>query len=131
MDTLIKRQRRAPDEPVFLNRYGQPLGASGARFRLQQYVRAAAKQVPRISDKRVSPHTWRHTAAVSLIAAQVDPAVVRSWLGHASLDTTNLYAQANLDTKRQALERVDGAVPPGKRPRWKRDPDLLAWLDSL
>jgi len=131
LDTLLERQPRAADEPIFVNRYGRPLGPSGARFRLQQYVRAAAKQVPRIRDKRVSPHTWRHTAAVSLVAAKVDPAVIRSWLGHASLDTTNLYAQANLDTKRRAIEQVDGVVRPAKPPRWKRDPDLLAWLDSL
>src|SRR5437667_3033857 len=95
LQALLKRQPRLPDEPIFVNRYGAPLGASGARFRLQQYVRAAAKRAPRIADKRVSPHTWRHTAAVQLIAAKVDPAVIRSWLGHASLDTTNHYAQAN------------------------------------
>src|SRR2546426_10462332 len=68
----------------------------------------------------------RHTSAVHLVAAKVDPAIIRSWLGHASLDTTNLYAQANLETKRKAIEQVDGARP-AKPPRWKRDADLLAW----
>jgi site-specific recombinase XerD len=131
LNALLKRQPRQPDEPIFLNRYGQPLGPSGARFRLQQYVRAAAKLTPRIADKRVTPHTWRHTAAVHLIAAKVDPAVIRSWLGHAGLDTTNHYAQANLETKRKAIEQVDGIPRPAKPPRWKRDRDLLAWLDSL
>jgi site-specific recombinase XerD len=131
LNALLKRQPRQPDEPIFLNRYGQPLSASGARFRLQQYVRVAAKQTPRIGDKRVTPHTWRHTAAVHLIAAKVDPAVIRSWLGHSSLDTTNLYAQANLETKRKAIEQVDKTTRPTKPPRWKRDRDLLAWLDSL
>ena len=131
LEALLKRQPRPPDEPIFVNRYGAPLSASGARFRLQQYVRAAAKRAPRIADKRVSPHTWRHTAAVQLIAAKVDPAVIRSWLGHASLDTTNHYAQANLETKRKAIEQVDGITRPAKPPRWKRDQDLLTWLDSL
>src|SRR5207237_9873964 len=101
---------RPPDEPIFINRYGAPLSASGARFRLQQHVRAAAKQIPRIADKRVSPHSWRHTAAVQLIAAKVDPAVIRSCLGHSSLETTNLYPQANLETKRKAINQVDGIV---------------------
>lgn len=131
LEALLKRQPRPADEPIFVNRYGKPLGASGARFRLQQYVSAATKRVPRIADKRISPHTWRHTAAVHLIAAKVDPAIIRSWLGHASLDTTNLYAEANLETKRRAIEQVDGTVRPSKPPRWKRDQDLLAWLDSL
>ena len=47
------------------------------------------------------------------------------------LDTTNHYAQANLETKRKALEQVDPKLRPAKPPRWKRDADLLAWLDSL
>jgi len=131
LQALLKRQPRSADEPIFVNRYGAPLSASGARFRLQQHVRAAAKQVPRIADKRVSPHSWRHTAAVHLIAAKVDPAIIRSWLGHSSLETTNHYAQANLETKRKALEQVDGIIRPAKPPRWKRDQDLLTWLDSL
>ncbi len=131
LESLLKRQPRPPDDPIFVNRYGKPLGASGVRFRLQQYVSAAAKCVPRIADKRISPHTWRHTAAVHLIAAKVDPAIIQSWLGHASLDTTNLYAQANLETKREAIEQVDRTLRPAKPPRWKQDRDLLAWLDSL
>jgi len=71
----------------------------------------------------------RHSAAVSLVSAGVDVTVIRNWLSHASLDTTNLYAQANLATKCAALELVE---PPASRPlRWRRDPGLLEWLDSL
>jgi len=66
-----------------------------------------------------------------LVAAGTDVTVIRNLLGHESLDTTNLYARANLDTKRKALEMVDMSARPGKRPRWKRDPELLTWLDSL
>ena len=57
--------------------------------------------------------------------------MIRSWLGHAHLDTTNHYAQASLETKRKALEQVDPNLRPAKPPRWKRDADLLSWLDSL
>jgi hypothetical protein len=57
--------------------------------------------------------------------------VIRSWLGHVSLDTTNHYAQANLETKRKALERVGVQFKPDKLPRWKRDRTVLEWLDSL
>src|SRR5271166_4618243 len=57
--------------------------------------------------------------------------VIRSWLGHAHLDTTNLYAEANIETQRKALEKADPRLRNSKRPRWKRDADLLAWLDSL
>ena len=56
---------------------------------------------------------------------------IRDWLGHARLDTTNHYARANLETKRKALEQVDPTTKPGRPPRWRRDPELLSWLDSL
>jgi integrase len=66
-----------------------------------------------------------------LVAAGVDVTVIRSWLGHVHLDTTNHYAQANLETKRQALERLDPSSKIAKPPRWRRDASVLAWLDSL
>ncbi|CAB3734604.1 Tyrosine recombinase XerD [Paraburkholderia phenoliruptrix] len=128
---LLKRQPCADSEPIFVNRYGAPLGASGVRCKLAQYVQAAAKTVPTLSSKHVSPHSFRHAAAVHLVAAGVDVTVIRSWLGHVSLDTTNHYAQANLATKRAALERLEPASKIDRPPRWKRDADLLAWLDSL
>jgi site-specific recombinase XerD len=131
LKALLKRQPRNEDEPIFVNRYGQPLGAAGVRFKLKQYVAAAAKKVPSLASKRVSPHTWRHSTAVSLVAQGVDVTVIRDWLGHASLDTTNHYARANVETKRKALEMAGVASRPGKPPRWRRNAELLAWLDSL
>ena len=116
---------------MFVNRYGQPLGASGFRFQLRQYVQAAAKKVPTLAEKRVSPHTFRHSAGVHLVAAGVDITVIRSWMGHAHIDTTNLYAEANIETKREALNRLDAEVRPGKPSRWKQNEDILGWLDSL
>ena len=80
---------------------------------------------------RVGPHTFRHSVGVQLVAAGVDATVIRNWLGHTRLDTTNLYARANLETKRKALEQVDPATKPSKPPRRKHDPELLTWLESL
>jgi site-specific recombinase XerD len=131
LKALLKRQPRADDEPLFVNRYGAPLGASGVRFKLAQYVEAAARIVPTLSSKKVSPHRFRHATAVHLVAAGNDVTVIRSWLGHAHLDTTNHYAQADLETKRAALERLDLSSKIKKPPRWRRDASVLAWLDSL
>jgi len=128
---LLERQPRAPEERIFVNRYGGPLTASGVRFRLRQYVTAAVTQAPRLKEKHVTPHTFRHTAAVHLVAAGVDITVIRSWLGHVDLDTTYLYAQANLETKRKALEQADPAARPGKPSRWRKNAELIAWLDAL
>ena len=130
LTALLQRQPRASNEAIFVNRYGRPLGASGFRFQLRQYVQAAAKKVPTLAEKRVSPHLLRHSAAVHLVAAGVDITVIRSWMGHAHLDTTNLYAQANLETKRQALNQLDPGTRPRKHPRWKQN-DILSWLSSL
>jgi hypothetical protein len=125
------RHPRCSDETVFVNRYGEPLTASGFRFRLRQYVAAAACKTPTLSRKRITPHVFRHTTAVHLISAGVDVTVIRSWLGHVHLETTNHYAQASLEMKRKALEQVDSKLRPTKPPRWKQDANLLAWLDSL
>src|ERR1700683_1599973 len=95
--------------------------------------RAYASRSPStpLAPKTVTPHSFRHATAVHLVAAGVDITVIRSWLGHVSLDTTNHYAQANLETKRKALERVGQAARAGKPPRWRRDHGILEWLDSL
>jgi site-specific recombinase XerD len=131
LKALLKRQPRADHEPVFVNCYGRPLGAAGVRFKLRNYVQAAAKAMPSLAKKNISPHKFRHAAGVMLVAAGVDVTVIRSWLGHVRLDTTNLYARANLDTKRKALESIDTSIRPDKPPRWKADPQLMVWLDSL
>lgn len=128
---LLRRCPRGVDEPIFTNRFGQALHASGVRLRLSLYVTVAGRLLPHLREKRVTPHTFRHTAAVHLVAAGVDVTVIQSWLGHAHLDTTFLYAQANIETKRRALELADGDARPERPPRWKREPALLAWLDSL
>jgi len=128
---LLKRMPRGEDERVFVNRYGHPPGAAGVRYRLDQYVNAAAKSLPTLVRKRITPHTFRHTVGVALVSAGVDVTVIRNWLGHVSLDTTNHYARANLETKRRALEKLGKTTRPDKPPRWRRNADLLSWLDSL
>ncbi len=103
---LLHRKPRRDDEPIFVNRYGQPLGAAGVRYKLRHYVQTAAQQIPTLAEKGVTPPTFRHSTAVALVAAGVDVTVIRSLLGHVHLDTTNRYAQANLETKRKALEHA-------------------------
>jgi site-specific recombinase XerD len=131
LKALLRKKPRGKDEPIFVNRYGNPLKASGVRFKLKQYAAAAARKVPSLLSKRVSPHRFRHATAVGLITAEVDVTVIRSWLGHESLDTTNIYARASIEAKRKALEKVDGSARPTKPPRWKTEVALLEWLDSL
>ncbi|HEY2528410.1 MAG TPA: tyrosine-type recombinase/integrase [Xanthobacteraceae bacterium] len=131
LKALLRQRPGADNEPLFVNCYGRPLGPAGVRFKLDQYVQRAAQTMPSLGKKDISPHTFRHAAGMMLVSAGTDITVIRSFLGHERLDTTNLYARANLETKRKALEHANGSARPGKPPRWKRDPELLTWLDSM
>jgi site-specific recombinase XerD len=128
---LLQRKPRAENEPIFVNRYGLPLGAAGVRGKLAQYVCAAAESLPSLRTKHVTPHIFRHTVGVGMVSAGIDITVIRSLFGHVSLDTTNINAHADLETKRRALERMDVSSKLANPPRWKRNADLLSWLDSL
>lgn len=76
----------------------------------------------------------RHTTAVHLLEAGVEVNVIRGWLGHASLKTTNRYAEINAEMKEKALRTCEPPIPAGTDPApppWRKDQDLLAWLESL
>ena len=80
--------------------------------------------------RRVSPHVWRHTAAVHLLEAGVDVNVIRGWLGHASLNTTHRYAEITMRMKTAAMQLCAPAGSNSAGP-WNDDPSLLNWLTSL
>lgn len=85
---------RRPEEPVFLNRYGNPITRFGIYELVSRYAAKAAEVMPSIGGKNVSPHTIRHSTASHLLEAGVDINTIRSWLGHVSVNTTNIYAGA-------------------------------------
>jgi integrase/recombinase XerD len=87
---------------------------------------------PSIAKKAISPHVIRHTTATHLLRAGVDINTIRAWLGHVSIDTTNVYAEVDLETKVQMLAAC-GSFTAGKAPtrRWRDDPSLMQFLRSL
>ena len=85
---------------------------------------------PSLRAKRVSPHTLRHTAAVHLLRAGVDINTIRAWLGHVSLETTNRYAEVDLEMKAKALETC-AITTSDRTPAWHKDKDLMAFLSAL
>lgn len=121
------------DHPVFLNERGLPMTRFGVRYLLRKYVTAATPTAPTLADKRIHPHSLRHTTAVHLLKAGVDFATISQWLGHASLTTTMRYARADIDLKRQALAQVFPEVlaPPKGGAFIFRDNDLTGWLRRL
>jgi integrase/recombinase XerD len=114
---------------VFVNHRGKALTRHGVRYLLSKYVQIAAKNCPSLRGKNVHPHTMRHTTAMHLLQAGVDINTIRAWLGHVNLMTTNRYAEINLEMKRKVLEKF---IPIGKTSRpWKKNDDILQWLESL
>lgn len=123
----------APNEPVFCALQHRPL----TRFGIYKIVRrhAAAWDIRGTESRRVTPHLFRHTAAVHLLESGVEVNVIRGWLGHVSLDTTNRYAELTLRAKAAALREceINFGTSAGVRgcAVWKDDKALLDWLNSL
>ena len=122
---------RAPTACVFLNRSQRPLTRFGLHTLVERSAHRASAQMPALAVKRVSPHTIRHTTAVHLLRAGVDINTIRAWLGHVSLETTNIYAQVDLEMKAKALAlcEVDASQPSGGH--WLEDQSLMAFLATL
>lgn len=90
----------------------------------------AGNQISSLLTKRVSPHTIRHTTAVHLLRAGVDINTIRAWLGHVSLDTTNIYAEVDLEMKFKALAQCEISGPAKKHKSW-HNVGLMAFLRAL
>jgi site-specific recombinase XerD len=121
----------APTGPVFTTARGTPL----TRYGIHKLVRRHTRTLITASGRPVSPHVFRHTTAVHLLEAGVEVNVIRGWLGHVSLDTTHRYAEINMRMKTAALAACEAPVSATagfpRRPVWRDDPSLLAWLESL
>lgn len=100
-------QGRAAGEHAFLNRCGRPITRFGIHAVVERYTAQVAATMPSLATKRVSPHTIRHTTATHLLRAGVDINTIRAWLGHASLSTTNVYAEVDLEMKAKALSACE------------------------
>jgi len=103
----------------------------GAHDLVARYGRTVARRLPSLQHKRLSPHTIRHTTATHLLRAGVDINTIRAWLGHVSVDTTNVYAEIDLATKAKALATCAILPDPGGPPVWKDNRDLMVFLRSL
>ena len=123
---------RGPNDPVFSSRSRGAL----TRFGIYKVVRRhTAQLVSAPRPRRISPHIFRHTTAVHLLNAGVEVNVIRGWLGHVSLDTTNRYAEINVHAKEAALRACQPPTESSegfpRQPAWRSDKTLLDWLASL
>jgi len=115
---------------VFPTRAGTQMSRDAVAARLALHTTAAAHGCPTLSRKNITPHVLRHTAAMRLLAAGIDSSAIALWLGHESIETTQIYLHADMKTKENALARTQ---PTGTKPgRYKVvDDALLAFLKAL
>jgi integrase/recombinase XerD len=125
-------RNRSPDEPVFRNRLGQPITRHGVHWMIRKHVRIAAVSHPTLLKRTISPHTIRHTTATHLLRSGVDINTIRAWLGHVSIDTTNIYAEVDLQRKAEVLAHSNAFhTTPAKEKHWRDDATLMNFLRSL
>ncbi|MFI5298963.1 MAG: site-specific integrase [Polyangiales bacterium] len=121
------------DDPLFQGRHGRCLSRSGVRGIVARNAETARTKRPTLTDT-LGPHTMRHSKAMHLLQAGVPLVVIRDILGHVDVKTTEVYARADLDMKRRALEKGAAsptAVPLPTATSWRNDTDLLGWLGQL
>jgi integrase/recombinase XerD len=118
------------DKPLFQNTRHQRLSRSGIRYILQKHLVRARSKLPTL-NRTVSPHTLRHAKGMHLLQSGISLDMIRDFLGHVDVKTTQIYARANLEMKRNALEKITDPSPVRTIPSWQQNKDLLDWLRSL
>lgn len=122
---------RGADQVVFLGRANKPMTHFGIHRLVTQYAAMASETMPSMLAKRVSPHNIRHTTAVHLLRGGVDINTIRAWLGHVSLETTNIYAEVDLEMKARALASVEVSGLPPEPLRQRTLPSLMTFLRGI
>lgn len=125
----LRERQGQPMEPLFPNARGKRLSSDGIQYLLSKYVGIAQLKCPTLNNKRISPHVLRHTTAMNLFHAGVDRTVIALWLGHESVETTQIYLEADLAMKEEILKKTTPYTT--HTVRYHADDQLLEFLNSL
>lgn len=129
------REASTTASPVFISRQGMAMTRSGIYKVVRRHTEQLGKKRTDGTTMLISPHVFRHTTAVHLLEAGVEVNVIRSWLGHVGLETTNRYAEITVQAKQRALQVCEPPVSHSegfpRRPVWREDQELLKWLVNL
>ena len=127
--TWLREQPGSSADPLFPTRTGRRLSSDAVQDLVERHAVTAAAGCPSMRDKHVTPHTLRHTAAMALLHAGVDPVTIALWMGHESPRSTQPYIHADLKLKEKALART--SPPKTKTGRYRPPDKLLAFLEGL
>jgi integrase/recombinase XerD len=125
----MRERNGQPSEVLFPNALGRSLSHDGLDYLLSKHVATARVNCPSLVKKRVTPHVLRHSLAMDLLQHGVDRSVIALWLGHESMETTQVYLHANLELKEQALAKTEPFK--GRPTRYRPSDQLLAFLQAL
>ena len=125
----IKEQGKDGAKILFPSARGGPLSPDSVQYLVTKYAAVARKNCPSLLQKRVSPHVLRHTAAMELLQAGVDRSLIAIWLGHESVETTQIYLDADLALKEKVLAKTTPIK--SKRRLYQPTDELLAFLKNL
>jgi integrase/recombinase XerD len=118
------------ESSFFLNTRRQSYTRSGIAVMVQKYVTVARQQIPAL-PARITPHAFRHSKAMHMLQAGIPLIIIRDFLGHVDIKTSEIYARVDLEMKRQALEKLHQSITPHGLPAWEDDAALMEWLRSL
>ncbi len=119
------------DVPVFYNQKHQQLTRWGISYILNKYVELAKKHIGFTVNFPVTPHVLRHSKAMGMLKSGINLLYIRDFLGHSNVTTTEVYARADSEMKRNALEESYKELYTDKMPRWEDDENLMQWLKNL
>lgn len=125
----LREPGRGTANVLFPSATGSRLTIHGVQYMLNKHRQTAARTRPSLTHKRVTVHRLRHTAAMDLLQAGVDRSVIALWLGHESVETTQIYLEATLSMKEQALAKT--SPPQGRAATYHPSDQLLGFLNSL
>src|SRR6202521_146144 len=125
----LREPQRGEGDVLFPSAQGERLSVHGVQYLLTKHRTTASKVCPSLKEKRVTVHRLRHTMAMDLLQAGVDRSVIALWLGHESVETTQIYIDATLTMKEQDLAKT--SLPNGRPGRYKPGDQLLGFLNSL
>ncbi len=129
LKSWLREPQRGGGDVLFPSAKGERLSVHGVQYLLNKHRVAASNVCPLLKHKRVTVHRLRHTMAMDLLQAGVDRAVIALWLGHESVETTQIYLEATLAMKEQALAKT--TPPRGRATRYQPGDQLLGFLNSL
>jgi integrase/recombinase XerD len=129
LELWLRERHGTDDQPLFPTMRVDRLSRDALEHLVRRHAHTASVSYPSLLGKRVSPHILRHSTAMELLRHGVDQTVIALWLGHDSVETTQIYIHADLRMKEKAFSRV--AAPETRPGRYRPDDQLLAFLEAL